>query len=99
MHLEWVDSSVGTAACHRASDHGVANYLRKAMSLYRRFWLRQAALVQALLESGADPNLQNLRGDNPAHVAASRGHLKVNKCKNVSISEDSPAPLVCCGAG
>ncbi|CAM9113012.1 unnamed protein product, partial [Hapterophycus canaliculatus] len=33
--------------------------------------------VQALLESGADPNVQNLMGDNAAHVAARAGYLEI----------------------
>ena len=37
----------------------------------------QAEAVQALLESGADPNLQNLLGDTAAHIAARAGYLEV----------------------
>lgn len=39
----------------------------------------QAEAVQALLESGADPNLQNLRGENAAHIAAREGNLEVQQ--------------------
>lgn len=38
-------------------------------------------MVQALLESGADPNVQNLQGDNAAHIAARVGSLKVQKSR------------------
>lgn len=38
-------------------------------------------MVQALLESGADPNVQNLQGDSAAHIAARVGCLKVQKSR------------------
>lgn len=37
----------------------------------------QVEAVQALLETGADPNVQNVRGDNTAHIAARAGLLEV----------------------
>lgn len=37
----------------------------------------QVDAVRALLESGANPNLQNREGDSTAHIAARNGILEV----------------------
>lgn len=61
----------------------------------------QAEAVQALLESGADPNLQNLRGDNAAHIAAREGNLEVQQPSPDRIYPRSIPPdrFLCLGLG
>lgn len=49
----------------------------------------QFDIVQALLESGANPNLQDLKGDNAAHIASRSGNLEVRAKPKVYCKNDS----------